>query len=76
MMETLNLSFQTINWKKQERGPFMTNDELSRYILHYVKEDRTHSAIMLTAGWGAGKSYYTTDVGRKRHRLIASKTVP
>ena len=36
----------------------MTNDELSRYILHYVKEDRTHSAIMLTAGWGAGKSYY------------------
>ena len=57
-METVNLSFQTINWKKQERGPFMTNDELSRYILHYVKEDRTHSAIMLTAGWGAGKSYY------------------
>lgn len=36
----------------------MTNDELNRYILHYLKEDRTKSAIMLTAGWGTGKSYY------------------
>ena len=36
----------------------MTNDELNRYVLHYMKEDRTKSAIMLTAGWGTGKSYY------------------
>lgn len=36
----------------------MTNVELNEYILHYLKEDRTKSAIMLTAGWGTGKSYY------------------
>ena len=36
----------------------MTNSALNEYILHYLKEDRTKSAIMLTAGWGTGKSYY------------------
>ena len=36
----------------------MTNDELNKYILHYLTEDKTHSAIMLTAPWGTGKSYY------------------
>lgn len=36
----------------------MNNSELSKYILHYIREDRTRSAIMLTADWGTGKSYY------------------
>jgi hypothetical protein len=36
----------------------MTNDELNEYIKHYLEEDKTHSAIMLTAPWGTGKSYY------------------
>ena len=36
----------------------MTNSELNEYILHYLKEDRIKSAIMLTADWGTGKSYY------------------
>ncbi|MCI9263699.1 MAG: hypothetical protein HFF06_03920 [Oscillospiraceae bacterium] len=36
----------------------MTNQELNEYILNYVEKDRTKSAIMLTAGWGTGKSYY------------------
>lgn len=36
----------------------MNNSELSKYILHYIKENRTRSAIMLTADWGTGKSYY------------------
>ena len=36
----------------------MTNAELSGYILHYLKADRTKSAIMLTGGWGTGKSHY------------------
>ena len=36
----------------------MTNDELNKYILHYLTEDKTHSAIMLTGDWGTGKSYY------------------
>lgn len=36
----------------------MTNHELNQYIAHYIKEDKTHSAILLTAGWGAGKSFY------------------
>lgn len=36
----------------------MTNLELNQYILHYIKDNHTKSAIMLTAGWGTGKSYY------------------
>ena len=36
----------------------MTNTELTRFIRHYIEHDKTHSAIMLTAPWGAGKSYY------------------
>lgn len=36
----------------------MTNDELNNYILHYLTEDKTNSAIMLTGAWGTGKSYY------------------
>lgn len=36
----------------------MTYHELNQYILHYVTEDKTKSAIMLTAPWGTGKSYY------------------
>lgn len=36
----------------------MKNYELSQYINHYMEFDKTHSAIMLTAPWGAGKSYY------------------
>lgn len=36
----------------------MNNSELSKYILHYIRANRTRSAIMLTADWGTGKSYY------------------
>ena len=36
----------------------MTNSALNKYILHYIEQDRTKSAIMLTGGWGTGKSYY------------------
>lgn len=36
----------------------MTQKELNEYILHYITEDKTRSAIMLTAPWGTGKSYY------------------
>ena len=36
----------------------MTSNELNEYIRHYLEEDKTHSAIMMTADWGTGKSYY------------------
>ena len=36
----------------------MTYQELNQYILHYLREDKTKSAIMLTGPWGTGKSYY------------------
>ena len=36
----------------------MNIDKLNEYIAHYLYEDKTHSAIMLTAPWGTGKSYY------------------
>lgn len=36
----------------------MNHTELNKYIKHYFQEDKTHSAIMLTAPWGTGKSYY------------------
>ncbi len=36
----------------------MTNDELNKYIKHYIEKDRTGRAVMLTGAWGLGKSYY------------------
>ena len=36
----------------------MKNEELNQYILHYLTDDKTNSAIMLTGDWGTGKSYY------------------
>ena len=36
----------------------MKADKLNAYIKHYLVADRTKSAIMLTAGWGTGKSHY------------------
>lgn len=36
----------------------MTNDELNKYIQHYIEKDKTGRAIMLTGPWGIGKSYY------------------
>ena len=42
----------------------MTHDELNQYILDYLNETITQSAIMLTAPWGVGKSHYI------KHELI------
>lgn len=36
----------------------MTYQDLNQYIFHYLTEDKTQSAIMLTAPWGSGKSFY------------------
>lgn len=40
----------------------MTDIELNNYILHYLEKDQTKSAIMLSAPWGTGKSYYIQNV--------------
>lgn len=42
----------------------MNNDELNKRIKHYLEKDKTKSAIMLTAPWGAGKSYYIQNILR------------
>lgn len=36
----------------------MKNDELTKYIKHYLEKDKTGRAIMLSGDWGIGKSYY------------------
>ena len=36
----------------------MTYKDINQYILHYLTEDKTKSAIMLTAPWGSGKSFF------------------
>ena len=36
----------------------MKKTDLNKYILNYIKYDKTNSAIMLSAPWGTGKSYY------------------
>ncbi len=36
----------------------MTISEYNEYIKNYLENDNTKSAVMLTAPWGAGKSYY------------------
>ena len=39
---------------------YMTIDECNEHIRRYIKNDKTRRAIMLTAPWGSGKSYYIT----------------
>lgn len=36
----------------------MTYEELTEYIIHYLENDKTHNAIMLSGEWGSGKSHY------------------
>lgn len=36
----------------------MNTNELNKFIEHYIVKDKTQSALMLTAPWGTGKSYY------------------
>lgn len=36
----------------------MDTKELNEYIKNYLENDKTQRAIMLTAPWGSGKSYY------------------
>ena len=40
----------------------MNQNELNKYIKHYLEKDKTQSAIMLSAPWGTGKSYYINNV--------------
>lgn len=40
----------------------MTETELNNYIKHYLEEDKTNTAIMLTGEWGSGKTYYVENV--------------
>lgn len=40
----------------------MNIDEMNEYIKHYLEKDKTQSAIMLSAPWGVGKSYYIKNV--------------
>lgn len=40
----------------------MKTEELNDYIKHYIEMDKTQSALMLTAPWGTGKSYYINNV--------------
>lgn len=36
----------------------MNHKELNNYIFHYLKKDKTQTAIMLNGEWGSGKSFY------------------
>lgn len=36
----------------------MTIEDLDAYIKDYTKNDKTNRAVMLTAPWGSGKTYY------------------
>lgn len=36
----------------------MANSELNEFIENYIENNKTNSAIMLSAPWGTGKSYY------------------
>ena len=56
----------------------MTYDEMSSFILNYLKNDITGRAIMLTGEWGSGKSYYVKntlkpfleDKGNGKHKCV------
>ncbi len=39
----------------------MDTNELNEYIENYLKQDKSNRAIMLTAPWGEGKTYYVNN---------------
>ena len=41
-----------------QQGENMTSKDYCQFIENYIKNDRTGRAIMLTAPWGSGKSYF------------------
>ena len=47
----------------------MTHQYLNPYILHYLTEDKTKSAIMLTAPWGSGKSFYIQNELKRKSQM-------
>ena len=54
----------------------ITAAELNSYIKHYLDEDKTNTAIMLTGEWGSGKTYYIEKAlapflqEEKKHRCV------
>ncbi len=46
---------------KNGEESFMNVDELNKFIKNYFKKNKTRSAIMLSAPWGSGKSYYISN---------------
>lgn len=54
----------------------MTAAELNSYIKHYLDEDKTNTAIMLTGEWGSGKTNYIEKAlapflqEEKKHRCV------
>ena len=44
----------------------MNSEELSNYIEDYLKNDKSHTAIMLDGEWGIGKSYYINEILAKK----------
>lgn len=52
--------FGTINTTHYtyQQGENMTSKDYCQFIENYIKNDRTGRAIMLTAPWGSGKSYF------------------
>ena len=64
----------------EKSGELQVNvSELNDFIKHYLEKDKTHSAIMLNGGWGAGKSHYIKnqleeflkDEGKKRTVIVS-----
>ncbi len=53
----------------------MTTEQLNQFIKHYIDLDKTKSAIMLTGGWGTGKSHYIKNelvpfLNEKDHKCV------
>lgn len=40
----------------------MNNENLNFFIENYIKNDKTHRALMITAPWGTGKTYYIKNI--------------
>lgn len=53
----------------------MNEKEISEYLINYIENDKTRSAVMLTGPWGSGKSYYiqnklVKDLGKKDKEIV------
>lgn len=53
-----NYVVYAVNYIENTEGKKLNNEDIIKYVKHYIDKDISKGAIMLTGAWGSGKSYF------------------